>query len=128
MVRSLGESSLAAVRTLERIKPGYIELNTEKRRNKPLIRGHYTVVIMLIILITVPLPGVFVLLESEEAYMKFRLIDGGWGREFHEAAILSGDILIVSPFIKQKAVECLLKIKRPIRVIARFSLNHFYEK
>lgn len=58
----------------------------------------------------------------------FRLIDHGWKAEFEAAAKLKTDeLLIIAPFIKQRAVQRLTPGKRKIRVLTRFSLRDFLE-
>src|ERR1043165_8032246 len=60
--------------------------------------------------------------------LHFRLIDRGWKAEFESAGKLKTDeLLIVSPFIKQRAVEQLTAHKKRIRVLTRFCLRDFLE-
>ena len=58
----------------------------------------------------------------------FRVIDHGWKSEFEAAAKLkTGDLLVVAPFIKHRAVQRLAAGKTHIRVLTRFSLRDFLE-
>src|SRR5690242_6698864 len=58
----------------------------------------------------------------------FRLIDQGWKTEFEAAGKLNSDeLLIMSPFIKERAVRRLTSGKKAIRVLTRFSLRDFSE-
>ncbi len=60
--------------------------------------------------------------------MSFRLVDSGWDEVMRKALVRDrSDVCLVSPFIKHKAAETLLKgadIDR-LRVITRFSLTDF---
>ena len=58
----------------------------------------------------------------------FRLIDHGWKAEFDAATKLKADeLIIISPFIKTRALQRLTATKKTIRVITRFSLRGFLE-
>lgn len=59
---------------------------------------------------------------------QFRLIDHGWRREFEDAGKLKAcDLLIISPFMKTRAVKRLTHGKENIRVLTRFCLHDFFE-
>lgn len=59
---------------------------------------------------------------------QFRIIDNGWVNEFEAAGKLKADeMLIVSPFIKIRAVKRLARGKKNIRVLTRFSQHDFFE-
>ena len=65
---------------------------------------------------------------SPHPFSGFRLTDHGWKSEFEAAAKLKADeLLIIAPFIKQKAVQRLTAGKNAIRVLTRFSLREFLE-
>ena len=57
----------------------------------------------------------------------FRLVDSGWASELLDAACLrAGRIRIVSPFIKERALDLLLELRpKQIQVITRFNLADF---
>lgn len=58
----------------------------------------------------------------------FRLIDHGWVAEFVAAAQLEGtDLLIISPFIKDRTLRRLVDGRQNTRVLTRFSLRDFSE-
>src|ERR1700674_4725460 len=62
--------------------------------------------------------------------MNFRLIDAGWDKLLDEALYADrSSVRIVSPFIKKRAAERLLKHGRPkeLQVITRFNLRDFCE-
>jgi hypothetical protein len=60
--------------------------------------------------------------------MSFTLIDGNWGKVFDDAVSLrTSELLVVCPFLKQKTVQRLLRLKsaNSIRVVTRFNLADF---
>jgi hypothetical protein len=63
--------------------------------------------------------------------MDLRLVDGGWDKELAKALRTDrSKVRIVSPFIKKRAAERLLKYGSPkvFQVITRFNLRDFMEK
>jgi hypothetical protein len=60
--------------------------------------------------------------------MIFRLVDSRWDKEIADAVdVHDSKIRVISPFIKKRAAERLLKNGDPesLQVITRFNLAHF---
>jgi hypothetical protein len=60
--------------------------------------------------------------------VRFKIIDHGWVSEFAEAVKLGvGDLLIVSPFIKEATARRLTVGASRVRVLTRFNEQHYLE-